>query len=201
MLRSALLLALAAFYVPALSAQPVPFDVARLADYFDEEPTVEVNLQGSLLRLAAAATREDEPETAALIEGLNAVTVRVYPLSSAVASLGDDLSGIGRQLEAEGWYTFVRVRNGGRSEGHLADAEDGEEDGHEDVWIYVRDEGDAFNGLVVMALDPEEDQAAFVLIDGLISPDQVGSLSTRFRSLDFDGDDEEDDEDEDEDEN
>jgi hypothetical protein len=157
---------------PGAFSQPAPLDLGRLDAFFDEEPTVEVNLTGSLLRLAAAATAEDEPETSAIIEGLDAITVRIYPLSSAIAGLGDDLSDIGHQLEADGWQTFVRVRDN-----------DSEDEGAEDVWIYVREEGEAFGGLVVMALDQAEDQAAFVVIDGLIEPDQIGRLSSRFRTF------------------
>lgn len=165
---------------PNALAQPA-LDLDRLDRYFGEEPTVEVNLQGSLLRLAAAATREDEPDAAALMDGLNAVTVRIYPLSSALDELGDDLSDLGQQLEADGWQTFVRVRDHDRENEH-----------REDVWIYVREAGDAFGGLIVMALDEEKDEAAFVVIDGLIEPDQIGRLSSSFGDLDFDWDDEED---------
>jgi hypothetical protein len=178
-----LVVAVGLLLAPGAFAQPSLLDVDRLDTLFDEEPTVEVNLRGSLLRLAAAATAEDEPETSAIIEGLDAITVRIYPLSSAVAGLGDDLSDIGHQLEDDGWQTFVRVRDN-----------DSDENGAEDVWIYVREEGEAFGGLVVMALDQAEDQAAFVVIDGLIEPDQIGRLSSRFGSFDFDDDEERSDE-------
>ena len=182
------------FATPGAAAQPALLDLGRLDALFGEEPTVEVNLRGSLLRLASATLQEDEPETAALIEGLDAVTVRIYPLSSALADLDGDLTALGRQFEADGWQTFVRVRNTDRSGGEDAQ--------NEDVWIYVRDEGDAFGGLVVMALDPDEDHAAFVVIDGRIEPDQIGRLSSRFGSVNLDGDDDEDsDEDADEDQN
>ena len=155
-------LALAALTAPRATAQ-ITIDISRFDDLFSEEPTVEVNLRGSLLRLAAAATREDEPDMSTLIEGLNAITVRIYPLSSARTNVSSDFSDVGHRLEADGWSTFVRVR-------------DTDEDNN-DVWIYVRDDGDNFDGLVVMALDPDEDQAAFVLIDGHIDPDDIGRLS------------------------
>ena len=166
-------------------AQPVPptpptppLDLSRLDSYFEDEPLVEVNLSKSLLRLAASVADEEEPGTAALMEGLDGITVRVYDLSSAVADLTDDLADLGHQLEDEGWQTFVRVR-GGRSE----EAE------RDDVWIYVREEGDAFGGLVVMALDEAEQEAAFVVIDGLIQPEDIEELS-RFGDIQLDGDDE-----------
>lgn len=150
---------------PASSAQPA-LDLSRLDSYFGDEPRVEVNLSGAMLGLAAAATAEDEPGTSSLIERLNAVTVRVYDLSSALTDLTSNLSSLGTELEADGWQTFVRVR--GR---------DGDEGDNEDVWIYVREAGDAFGGLVVMALDKDDNEAAFVVIDGLINPEDISRLS------------------------
>lgn len=180
--RFLLLTAFGAGLLAAPQAHAQVLDPARFDVLFSEEPTVEVNLQGSLLRLAAAATREDEPETAALIDGLNAITVRIYPLSAALTDLASDLGDVGHGLEADGWSTFVRVRDGGGGEGENGD-----------VWIYVRDDGEVFGGLVVMALDPDEDSAAFVLIDGEIKPDDIGRLSSRFGSVNLNLNDEADD--------
>ena len=175
----ALLLTLLA--VPIASAQtPIPFDVRSLDAYFDQEPNVEVNLRGSLLRLAVEATSESEPEIADLVRGLNAVTVRVYPLESARDGLSDQLTRIGDRFETDGWFTFVRVR--------------GDEEDPEDVWIYVRDEGEVFGGMAVMALDYQDQEAAFILIDGLIDPAQVGRLSARFGGPDMGDDEDADDE-------
>lgn len=167
--------ALAAFlFAPSLSAQPISGN--ELDDLFDSEPQVEVNLSGSLLRLAAAATREDEPETSAMIEGLRRITVRIYPTyegdrARTVRTWED----IGLRFEDAGWQTLIRVRS-------LPNDEDS--DG--DVWVYVRDEGDAFGGLAVMTVDDDEDNAVFVLIDGLIDPAQVGALTRRFGDVDLD---------------
>ena len=171
-----LLLALAA---PALHAQTTSIDVRALDSFFQREPKVEVNLKGSLLRLVVEASREDEPEFAEMVSGLNAVTVRVYDLASALDGLTDRLSRLGSDLEANGWSTLVRVRGD----------EDEDED---DVWIYVLDDGSVIDGLAVMALDHDEDSVSFVLIDGTIDPSQIGRLSARFGGPDLDDDDEDD---------
>lgn len=160
--------------LPAAQAQSIPLDIRSLDSYFDTEPRVEVNLRGSLLRLAVEATRDSEPEVAEIVNGLNAVTVRIYELASARADLSSQLSSIGNSFEDAGWFTFVRVR--------------GDDEDPEDVWIYVREEGDAFGGMAVMAVDPEDEEVAFILIDGLIDPAQVGRLSTRFGGPDLDDD-------------
>lgn len=168
-LTVALLCALA---VPYASSQSVPLDVRSLDAYFDREARVEVNLRGSLLRLAVEATRDSEPEVAELVNGLNAVTVRIYDLDSARDNLSSRLSAIGNAFEDDGWFTFVRVR--------------GDDDDPEDVWIYVREDGDIFSGMTVMAIDHEDGEAAFIVIDGLIDPAQVGRLSSRFGGPDLD---------------
>src|SRR5690606_34123625 len=83
-----LVVAVGLLFAPGAFAQPVPptppaLALSLLDDYFDDEPLVEVNLNTSLLRLAAAAADEDEPGTAALMQGLDGITVRVYDLASA----------------------------------------------------------------------------------------------------------------------
>ncbi len=165
-----LLLALVA---PALHAQ-TSIDVGALDSFFQTEPKVEVNLKGSLLRLIVEASREDEPEFAEMVRGLNAVTVRVYDLDSALGGLDGRLSRLGSDLEANGWSTLVRVR---------ADADEDDED----VWIYVLDDGSVIDGLAVMSLDRTEGDVSFVLIDGTIDPAQIGRLSARFGGPDIDG--------------
>ena len=173
MLRLLTLLALVAIAAPA-AAQPSYFSPDQIDRLFNDEPKVEVNLRGSLLSLAAAATRNDEPETAALIEGLNAITVRVYELQSLTRSLTDNLSDIGNAFERDGWDPFVRVR----------------EDSTQ-AWIYVLSQGDAFGGMALMAVDLSDEQVAFVMIDGFIEPEMIGRLSSRFGNVDLDEDDDE----------
>ena len=164
---------LAVLAAPALRAQPTSIDVRSLDTFFDSEPKVEVNLKGSLLRLISEASREDEPEFADMITGLNAVTVRVYDLDTALDGLTTRLSRLGSDLEANGWSTLVRVRGD-------------EEEEEDDVWIYVLDDGTAFGGLAVMSLDHTEGDVSFVLIDGTIDPSQIGRLSSRFGGPDID---------------
>lgn len=144
--------------VPEALAQPA-LDLERLDSFFSEEPKVEVNLDKSLLRMAA---NTDDPETDAFLEDLNGIVVRTYALSSALTDIGNEFSSIGDDLEAEGWQAMVRVR----------DNEDGEH-----TWVYSREEGSNDGGLVVMTLDEEEDEANVVMIDGPIDPAMTGGLS------------------------
>ncbi len=162
---------LAVLLIPAAQAQPAGFDVAQLDAFFSRPPKVEVNLRGALLRLAASAT-EDDPDAASMLRGLRSILVRVYSLDSARDGLTGRLDAIEQQMQASGWLTLVRVRPDG--------------DDTDDVWVYVREAGDAFDGMAVCSLDHDEGEASFVLIDGLIDPARIGSLGTRFGGVDLD---------------
>lgn len=166
MSRFLLAAALAALLIPAASAQPAGFDVAQLDAFFSRPPKVEVNLRGALLRLAASAT-DDDPETASMLRGLRSILVRVYSMDSARDGLTGRLDAIEQQMQGSGWETLVRVRPDGVDE-------------TDDVWVYVREAGDAFDGMAVVSLDHDEGDASFVLIDGLIDPSRIGALGGRF---------------------
>ena len=174
-------LLLAFLLLGALPASAQPADLARITAAFDAEPLVEVNLRGSLLRLAAEATRAEGPEAALMLDGLRSVTVRVYGLDEVRGDVVGHMTRFGRDFESDGWFTMVRVRAD-----PYPDPEDDSMDG--DVWVYVRDDGDLFDGLAVMAIDRDEDTAAFVVVDGTIDPAQVGALTRRFAKVDIDDD-------------
>ncbi|HEX8384726.1 MAG TPA: DUF4252 domain-containing protein, partial [Rubricoccaceae bacterium] len=167
-------LLLGALLFPVASAQPATFDAETLDGLFSKSAKVEVNLNGSLLRLAALGS-EDDPDTADMISALRSITVRVYDLEDALSGLDERLTAFGRQLESDGWQTLVRVRPS--------------EDDTDDVWIYVRmsdDPGAAFDGMAVMSLDNDGGEASFVFIDGPIDPSQIGRLGGRFGGVDVD---------------
>ena len=194
MTRTLILAAFAVLLAPLAPRAQATFDVERLDAMFDSPPMVEVNLRGSLLRLAAAAAGDDEPEARLMLENLRAVTVRVYAATDRRSSFLASMNTIGDEFERDGWMTMVRVRSIPGS---------GNEDG--DVWVYVLDDGDSFGGMAVMAIgqsddddeDSEGETAVFVHIDGTISPDDVALLSKRFGDVDISmGYDDEDEDDE-----
>lgn len=148
---------------PGAFAQPSGLSPANLDALFNEEARVEVNLRGAILRLVAEASRNDEPEFASMVDDLRGIFVRQYALSSARSSAPGQIRELARSFERDGWETLVRVRDDG-----------------EDVFIYLDTSGDVINGLVVMSLDEEEDEATFVTIDGRIDPAQIGRLGSTF---------------------
>ena len=61
-----------------LQSLPGYVDFADL-DAIYGEPRVMVNIAGSLLKLLAAASAAEDPQTAAMISGLEGVRIKVYP--------------------------------------------------------------------------------------------------------------------------
>ena len=55
-------------------------ELGDLDAFFDEAPVVEVNVEGGLMKLVAAASRSEDPELADLLLRLSGVYVRGYVL-------------------------------------------------------------------------------------------------------------------------
>ena len=156
----------AAFAQNNLRADPGYLDLATVEQWFDAEPWLEVNIKGALLNLiVGAAEAEDDPELTSILSKLKAIEVRGYPLTSQNF---DDIDRHTRQLagrlESQGWETVVRLR---------------EDD--ERINVFLKSNGNSIAGLVVMVLDPSDDDGAvFVNIVGDIDPKEVGRIGQRF---------------------
>lgn len=169
MKRLSLLLLLLAVAAPAALAQP---DLERDPGYIDvdaltrgitEEPTVEVDVRGALLRLVVASARTDDPELASMLSRLRAIQVRVYKLNSRDRStVAGRTSEFSRRLRTQGWEPFVRVR-----------------DDDSRVDMLVRTAGERITGLVALVVG-DDDEAVFLNIVGEVNPEQVGRIGRRF---------------------
>lgn len=126
--------------------------------------TVEIDLQGAMLRLVAAATQSDEPEFAALVRGLDRIQVRFSEgLEGETAPLLAAFEVAGESLRKAGWSQQVSVREGG-----------------ERVLMFGREEAGRLVGLAVLFL--EEDEAGVIYLEGEVDPDRLGLLT---RGLDL----------------
>ena len=151
-----------------LRNDPGYLDLASIEGWFDEEPWLEVNIKGALLRLITEASKNEDPELTSLLGKLKAIEVRGYPLSpSQFKDISKRTSTLSRQLESKGWETVVRVRE-----------RTGDE---EQVNIYLKTNRDIIAGLVVMVLQPDDEEGAvFVNIVGDIDPAEIGRLGRKF---------------------
>lgn len=144
----------------ALRELPGYVDLDAL-DRLGEEATVEVNLRGLMLGLAARAVADEEPELAELLGALQLVRVRVYEQTPAVAQeLLDTASRTSQYLDQNGWERIVRVREG---------------PDRVDVCLKPSSRPGWIDGVAIMALDGDG-EAVFVNVVGTIRPEHVARL-------------------------
>jgi hypothetical protein len=158
-----------------LSASIAAFGQAlKLPPSFDKlakkaSNTVEVSLDGPMLEAASAFLDPNDKEEATakkLISKLKGLYVHRFEFEdeedASELSQGE-LGGLRDQLKAPQWSRVVSVRS--------------KEDG-ESVDIYVRRDGKAIGGLVILAI--EKGQLTVVDIDGSIQPEDLVSLGGHF---------------------
>ncbi len=142
-----------------LKALPGYVDFGTLNAVYGE-PKVMVNIGGFLLSFMSQATKDD-PEAAALMEGLKGVRINIYSTEGQVAPAMEQLNNVKSMLTGQNWEPIVQVN---------------EED--ENVQIFMKADGEGMQGLTVMAVNAEE--AVFLNILGAIDPDKIGEVMDKF---------------------
>lgn len=141
---------------PATPPGFVPLD--ELSLFPGDKLSVEINLSGGLLRLIAAATKDD-PDFSQVMAGLRSINVQVFPLKGVDAdAIRTRIGRAVRWLEDRGWKANVRVREKG-----------------EETYIYMKEDGGQIVGLTVLTFQPG-DEAAVINIAGRIDPAQLGRV-------------------------
>jgi hypothetical protein len=127
---------------------------------------VEVNISGAMLKFAARITARQEPEVAELLRNLKSIRVNVVGLDDSNRTKTiEQVEGVRRKLEGQGWTKMVTVRE--RNDGDNVD-------------VHVKQRGEeAIDGLVVTVLD-HKGEAVFVNIVGNINADQIAQIADKF---------------------
>jgi Domain of unknown function (DUF4252) len=120
---------------------------------------VEINLEGPLLRMIAAGTKQDDPGFSAVMAGLQSIQVQAFPMKGAdTGAVKARIDRAVHWLEGHGWKSSVRVRDQGQ-----------------ETYIYLKQAGDRIDGLTLLSLDPK-DEAVVINIVGRIDPAELGRL-------------------------
>lgn len=152
-------------FASAAEAQPGAIDIGQLMPSAKGE-FVEINLSSAMLKFAARIAARQEPEAAELIRNLKSIRVNVVGLDDSNRdSTIEQIEGVRRKLEAQGWTKMVTVR---------------EKNGGDNVDVHVMQRGEeSIDGLVVTVLD-KKGEAVFVNIVGNINADQIAQIADKF---------------------
>ena len=146
--------------VSAFAASPGYVDFGKFAPDAGKQ-YVEVDINASLLKLAAAFAGGEEPEVAALLNKLERVRVNVFGMTEDTrAETLSRINGLRDKLTNEGWNKVVTVRE------HEGD----------DVAVFVKQATeDAIHGVVVTVLS-RDGEAVLVNVVGDVAIEQIAKL-------------------------
>ncbi|HEX6624648.1 MAG TPA: DUF4252 domain-containing protein [Pyrinomonadaceae bacterium] len=151
-LKIVVFFAFLAFFASAVAAQPASAEKGRIRlDSIERlsgkaRETVNVNVDGDLIKFAVVLLSDDDPEEKAIKEialDLRGVHVRRLEFKAGGQYAEGDLADIRAQLRAPGWSKLVDVKGGGAQDWEIEDAE-----------IYVATQDGRIEGLVVIVAEP-----------------------------------------------
>jgi len=142
----------------------IPADVQKLSAKAKE--TVEVNMEGPMLRWASRFLNPEDPEekqAAKVVANLKGIYVRSFEFSKEGEYSAADVESLRAQLRTPGWNKVVGVRS--------------ETDG-DNVDVFFKLEEDKMVGIVIISAEPKE--LTFVSIVGPIDVDRLADLGGEF---------------------
>jgi hypothetical protein len=161
-----LLLASASFAQAQTSSQDfkLPPDVEKLSAKAKE--TVEVNMDGPMLRWASKFLSTEDPEereAAELVKNLHGIYVRSFEFDKEGGYSSAEVESLRSQFHSPTWARVVGVRS--------------ERDG-ENVDVFFKLENEKMAGIVIVCAEPKE--LTFVNIVGPLEVEQLAALSGEF---------------------
>lgn len=156
-----------------LAAQEIklPASLDKLADKAEE--TVDVTLDGNLLRLAAKFLSDNDADEARVkkaISGLQSVTVRSFEFASAGQYDPADVNAVRSQLQSPGWSRIMGAKS--KTTG-------------DDIDLYFRIDGKGqLTGVFILSAGPRE--LTMVSLTGTLDPNQLADLRGQFHIPEMD---------------
>ena len=149
-----------------LKALPGFIDFGDLSAAYGE-PKISINIGGGLLQFVGMMSGDSNPETAKMFSSLKGVRVFGYNLNADPGVAKKKFGEVKTSLKSRGWEPVVQVN-----------------EENEQVFIYMKMNGDVMDGMTVMTVDTEE--VMFINIIGQLDPKQLGKVMKGF-DVDIDG--------------
>ncbi|MCB1585195.1 MAG: DUF4252 domain-containing protein [Xanthomonadales bacterium] len=135
------------------------------------QPSVQINLSSTMLRLLSSATQEEE-DISSLLSALKSIKVTVFEIKEKgnIESIRSEINSLSEQKSAIGYQKLATVA---------------EDDSLVQILAQVDDEG--LNSLSIFALD-DDDELVLIDIEGSIKISEIGNLMNHFNvDLDLNG--------------
>ncbi len=152
--------------LPVLAQEDELKDLAGFIDFGDlsatyGEPSISINIGGTLLQFVGMMSEEGNPETSEMMSQLKGVRVFGYPVSGDPGVAKEKFAEVKSTLKSKGWEPVVQIN---------------EDD--EQVLIYMKMVGSSMEGMTVMTVDDEE--VMFINIIGKLDPKQLHTVMDGF---------------------
>ena len=159
---SALLLVAPLRAIDSFESNPGYIDFSKYITLSGEDATVEVNIKGPLLRLAASILEGQDEQLSQLIERIQLVRVHVYEVNDGTRDqFAASVQSIAQTLKGKNWEQLVTVK-----------------DGNENVAVFANmPNGDTIAGIVVSVSDGGE--AVFVNIVGDVAFESLAEIGKK----------------------
>lgn len=160
-LVGAILLGLVLGVLPAFGQDAARLNISGLEKLSGKAAqVVDVNLDGSMLRLASKFMDQDDPDSAQareVLEKLKGIYVKSFEFEKEGAYSEADVEAIRSQLHAPAWTQVVSVRN--KKDGDNAD-------------VYLMGSENNVRGLAIIAAEPKE-----LTVVNIVGPIDINKLS------------------------
>jgi hypothetical protein len=158
--------------LPAMGQEDELKNLAGFVDFGDlskayGEPSISINIGGTLLGFVSAMSEDSNPETAGMMSQLKGVRVFGYPISKDPSVAKSKFAEVKSNLKSKGWEPVVQVN-----------------EADEQTMIYMKMNGSNMEGLTVMTVDTTE--VMFINIIGVLDPKKLGQMMNNF-DIDIDG--------------
>ena len=158
--------------LPAMAQEDELKGLAGFVDFGDlsktyGEPSISINIGGTLLGFVSAISEESNPDTAKMMGQLKGVRVFGYPINEDPGVAKNKFVEVKNSLKSKGWEPVVQVN-----------------DADNQVMIYMKMDGINMEGLTVMTVDATE--VMFINIIGKLDPKKLGQMMKSF-NVDING--------------